>query len=76
MKHVAVESSNLASVAHDGDALLEVKFKNGAVYRYEDVPTHVHEALMAADSKGAHFHKHIRSRFKSTMVSPATKASS
>lgn len=68
-QHVKVESSNIESVAY-GDGVLEVKFKSGSTHRYDGVPPDAHAALMAAPSKGAHFAKHIRPKFKSTKVSP------
>ena len=62
-----VESSNLAAVGYapgdDGAGTLYVKFKNGGLYAYAGVPASVHEALMGAASKGAHFIKHVRGAF-------------
>ena len=67
MKHEAVASSNIESSAHEGD-VLEVCFKSGAVHRYHGVSRSDHATLMSAKSKGSHFAKHIRPRFKSTKV--------
>ena len=59
-----VESSSLASVGYDRAArVLEVEFRNGAVYRYREVPASLHAELMRADSKGKYFSKRIRGRF-------------
>lgn len=60
MKHQAVESSTIKSVAyHPTTRKMEVKFKNGTVYSYDNVPAHKHEGLMNADSPGNYLHKHI-----------------
>lgn len=58
---VSVSSSALRSVGYDNDrAILEIKFHNGAVYDYYDVPPDVHRGLMSAESHGRYFHQHIR----------------
>ena len=61
MKRTYVESSNLESVGYDPcERVLEVKFKNGVVYQYFDVPRMTFRALMAAKSKGSHLHRYIK----------------
>jgi len=61
--HVAVKSSNVESVSfHDG--VMEVKFKGGGHYTFHGVTEQQHRAFMAAESKGTHFAKHIRGKFK------------
>jgi len=58
-----VESSNIAEIAHHGDALF-VKFKGGnAVYEYQGVPPHVHEAMLKAPSVGSYFAQNVKGRF-------------
>jgi KTSC domain len=52
----------------DGQALLELEFKSGAIYRYLDVPAATYRELLAAESKGAYFNCHIRNRFRYTKV--------
>lgn len=47
-----VESSNVASVGHDGSGLL-VRFKNGALYRYEGAPASVLRECMNSKSVGS-----------------------
>ena len=50
---IPVKSSNIASVAYDPAAsLLQVSFHSGATYDYHGVPPQIHDALMAAHSKG------------------------
>lgn len=60
---VPVESSNLAAVGYDGQGELRVLFHNGALYAYTGVPAHVHEALMAAPSKGQYLYYAIEGRY-------------
>lgn len=57
-----VESTNLANVRYNAACqVLEVQFQSsGAVYRYYEVPTELHQQLMAAESHGRFFNKHIR----------------
>lgn len=60
---VSVESSLLSSIAYSIHATLELEFRSGVLYRYFAVPPAVVAALIAAESKGAYFNRHIRSRF-------------
>ncbi|MEO5927843.1 MAG: KTSC domain-containing protein, partial [Patescibacteria group bacterium] len=63
-RHVPVESSSIASAGYwCNEAVLELRFRSGAVYRYLNVPARVHGALMAAESKGRYFNEAIRGRF-------------
>ena len=53
MKPIAVESTTLTTVAYDAvRELLQLGFRDQAVYHYFDVPSDVHEDLMSASSKG------------------------
>ena len=60
----AVVSSLLSSMAYSIEATLDLEFRSGAIYRYFAVPRAVVQALIAADSKGAYFNRHIRNRFR------------
>lgn len=63
MNFSPVKSSNIHSVAYDPEArTLEVKFHSGGHFRYQDVDPKTHEAMMAADSVGSFFGKHIRGK--------------
>lgn len=53
-----VKSSNLAAVGMRQHALF-VRFRSGAVYRYARLAIH-YESLLAAESKGQYFHRHVR----------------
>jgi hypothetical protein len=46
------------------EAILELEFRSGAIYRYFAVPPAVVEGLIAAESKGAYFNRHIRNHFR------------
>ena len=61
---IPVESSVLSSVTYPIDAKLELRFRNGAIYQYSAVPPAVVQALLAAESKGAYFNRHIRDHFR------------
>ena len=64
MLATAVASTTLASAAYDASAqLLRLEFRSCAVYSYFGVPPAVHQALLAAPSKGAYFNRNIRGRF-------------
>jgi len=60
----AVTSSSLASIGYSPtQALLEIEFRHGAVYRYLGVPTHVFDAFLAAESKGTFFNQAVKDRY-------------
>jgi hypothetical protein len=66
---VAVDSSLLASAAYDvSESVLNLEFRDGAIYRYFAVPATVYDDLLAADSKGSYFNKQIRGRFPYTLL--------
>jgi hypothetical protein len=61
MDRVLVESSVIAEVGYSlSSQTLEVLFRSGAIYLYYFVPQSVHDALLAADSKGTYFNKQIK----------------
>lgn len=60
-----VNSSNISHIGYEGTTL-KVRFKSGAEWHYHDVPSHVHRELMAAESHGSYFARHIKSMFKGT----------
>lgn len=62
-----VKSSNIAAMAHDGGAMY-VKFHSGNVWKYDDVPSHLHDTVATADSVGKAFHKAIKGRYDGTKV--------
>ncbi|MGH7511214.1 MAG: KTSC domain-containing protein [Gemmatimonadales bacterium] len=64
MLRQVVESQIIKSVGYDRHtATLEVEFRNGWIYEYDDVPQRVHADLMAAPSHGKYLKRHIVERF-------------
>jgi hypothetical protein len=62
-----VNSSLLASVAYNADeSLLELQFRDGAIYLYFAVPQAIHHGLLTANSKGSYFNSQIRTCFRYT----------
>jgi hypothetical protein len=59
-----VVSSLLSSIGYSIEATLELEFRSGAIYRYFAVPQAVFQDLIAAESKGAYFNRHVRNRFR------------
>lgn len=65
MNRVQVSSSNLKSVGYDDSSkILEVQFKNGLIYQYENVPLNIYKELINSPSKGSYFHKNISLKYK------------
>lgn len=75
MQRVLVESSTLGSAGHDAQsAVLELQFRNGAVYQYFLVPPRVYLDLLGARSKGAYFNQNIRGRYPYQQIQDAASA--
>lgn len=56
-----VASSNVASVGYDEDySLLFVRFLNGSLYQYKNVPFVVYNELLNAPSAGRFLNSHIK----------------
>ncbi len=67
MERVEVQSSNVKAISfHEGT--LEVEFKNGGVYRYQDVPGEVFERMKSATSVGRFFNSEIRGQYTSEKI--------
>jgi hypothetical protein len=66
----AVKSSQIAECGHCAKTnTLAVKFKNGGVYHYANVPADIHQKLLEAESVGKAFSKLIRGGgFKHTKI--------
>lgn len=61
MQHTLVNSSMITSMGHDPDKeVMEIKFKNGKTYTFQDVDTESFEALRDAPSVGKHFNEFWR----------------
>ena len=73
MQRAFVESTTLRSAGHDAQsAVLELQFRNGAVYRYLLVPQRVYRDLLGARSKGGYFNQNIRGRYPYQRVQVAS----
>lgn len=62
MNMISVSSSDLASVGYEYDTLY-IRFINGGVYAYYNVPVEVYNSLLHASSKGKYFHAHIKNLY-------------
>jgi hypothetical protein len=62
----------VARVSYDpSQSILDLEFRDGAVYRYLDVPVTVCDELLAADSKGTYFNRCIRNCYTCRHLRPA-----
>ncbi len=69
---VPLQSTTLASASYDvQQSILQLEFRNGAIYQYFQVPAQVYRNLLSADSKGAYFNRWIRDRFPYSLVPSA-----
>ena len=68
---IPVVSTLLASVAYDRvGSILELEFRDGAIYHYFVVPETIYQALLIAESKGAYFNHRIRNHFSHRRIRP------
>ena len=59
-----VESSCLLAASADkANNTMDVQFHSGAVYRYFEVPEHIFDELMNAESHGIYFSQNIRTKY-------------
>lgn len=69
MSRVHLRSTSLRAAGyHSQGSLLELEFRNGAIYQYFGVPAQTYRELLSAESKGGYFNHHIRNRFAYTQV--------
>jgi hypothetical protein len=65
LPQTSLDSSSLLSVGYSAAArIMEIAFHSRSIYRYLAVPPDVHQALLAASSKGRYFNAAIRSSFR------------
>lgn len=70
LSRVPVKSSNIVSVGYDPESqILEIEFRGGSVYQYQNVPTMTHFALMSADSIGSFVAKEIKDAYPCKKIS-------
>ncbi len=69
MEHQAVKSRDLAIVGYDAEQkLLEIAFRGGGVYQYENVARDIYDGLMQAPSHGTFFNQEIKNKFPSKKI--------
>lgn len=65
MQRTSVDSSVMVAVGYDADSqTLEIEFVNGHLYQYLDVPSALHDELLASDSAGGYFNASIRGHYR------------
>jgi len=64
---IAVSSSNLKAVDHDGSDLL-VAFRSGSLYRYFSVPYDRFTGLLNASSKGGYLAAYIKPYYRHSRI--------
>jgi len=58
-----LRSSLLASATYDASqSILQLQFRDGAIYRYFQVSPRCYQELLRADSHGTYFNQYIRGR--------------
>lgn len=62
-----VTSSHIDSIGWE-DEVLEVEFRGGKVYRYEEVPQSEYQALLGADSPGKYLLQNIDGTYRHTRI--------
>jgi hypothetical protein len=60
MELVAVTSSQISAIGHDGQSKLRVLFKRGGLYEYNNVSVHEFNDMRFAESVGSFFGKFIK----------------
>ena len=69
MERIAVDSSSVTSVGYDPATFeLEVEFRNGRTYRYQQVPIAAYRLLLQAPSIGEFVNKQLKPRFAAKQV--------
>lgn len=68
MTMVPVASSNLEAVGYDASSqTLRIRFHSGT-YDYFGVPSHIHQGLMNASSKGSYHATYIKNSYRYSRV--------
>jgi len=67
MNRIPVKSSNVESVGYE-NGTLEVKFLNGRLYQYHNVPESVHKTLMSGVSVGTYLAKNVCGKYHKTRI--------
>lgn len=66
---VAVRSSNVSHCRYNlGSLQMDIRFHDGAVYRYSHVDEPTYAQLLLAVSPGAFVHRHVKNIYKATRI--------
>ncbi len=66
-----IDSSALNSVGYSKRLhALEIEFRDGLIYRYEEVPVTLYRGLVAAESKARFYNRHVRGKYHCVRVKP------
>lgn len=69
MQKEHVSSSILKSIGYEPTLkILEIEYHDGMRYQYLDVPKRIFKKLMAAESHGRFYLKHIRNKYKRVKI--------
>lgn len=68
MNMKTVSSSNIASIGYEGSTLY-VRFNNGSLYEYYNVPPSIHTGLMSAASHGSYLASQVKGRYDYRQIS-------
>lgn len=66
-----LRSSLLANATYDASqSILQLQFRDGAIYRYFQVSPRCYQELLNADSHGTYFNQYIRGRYPYLKIDP------
>lgn len=64
-----VSSSNLSEVGYNKMSYtLTIKFRDGSIYEYYNVPENIYNGLMRASSKGTYAHQKIYKNYRQRKI--------
>lgn len=68
MNMIPVTSSNISAIGYEGSTLY-VRFNNGSLYEYYNVPSSVYSGLMSASSHGSYLASHVKGTYRYKQIS-------
>ena len=68
MNMIPVSSTNISAIGYEGTTLY-VRFHQGSVYAYFNVPRHVYEGLMSASSHGSYLANYVKNVYQYQRIS-------
>ncbi len=70
MERKSIQNSlNIAEIGYDAStSTLEIMFLNNSIYQYFDVPQHIYQDLMQADSQGQYLAQNIKGVYRYSKV--------